>query len=288
MPNHYHLLLETPRPTLVKGMQYLNSIYTQRYNVRHKIRGHLFQGRYKALLVEGEAQGYFLTVSDYIHLNPVRARRVRTPEELLKDPWSSAGWLSGARKDPPEWLDWERIFGELGLRKRSQHACRKYREYLEGRFGEARNNNPKWKTIRRGWCLGSESFVERMKEKLEEISKEPRERESWAGPAVEEMEEDRAAQIFEAGAKVLGCIHLAAAKRADRLLLAALAQHKTRVSFNWLAARLGGRSPAGLRSSISRFRRDIKDNSALRHQWKHLLRKLPKTTFHKKSQQISD
>ena len=72
MRNHYHLLIETQRSTLVKGMQYLNSTYTRRYNVRHKTFGHLFQGRYKALLVDGEASGYFLTVSDYIHLNPVR------------------------------------------------------------------------------------------------------------------------------------------------------------------------------------------------------------------------
>ena len=73
MGNHYHLLLETHRSTLVKGMQYLNSTYTRRYNVRHKTFGHLFQGRYKALLVEAEEKGYFLTVSDYIHMNPVRA-----------------------------------------------------------------------------------------------------------------------------------------------------------------------------------------------------------------------
>jgi REP element-mobilizing transposase RayT len=54
MPNHYHLLIETPRATLVKGMQYLNGTYTQRYNSRYRERGHLFQGRYKALLVDAE------------------------------------------------------------------------------------------------------------------------------------------------------------------------------------------------------------------------------------------
>lgn len=59
---------------LRNAMQYLNSTYTQRYNVRHKKRGHLFQGRYKSLLVDVEAKGYFLTVSDYIHMNPVRVK----------------------------------------------------------------------------------------------------------------------------------------------------------------------------------------------------------------------
>ncbi len=71
MGNHYHLLLETPEPNLVDGMRWLQSTYTQRFNARHKVWGHLFQGRYKALPVdEGE---YFRTVADYIHLNPARA-----------------------------------------------------------------------------------------------------------------------------------------------------------------------------------------------------------------------
>jgi REP element-mobilizing transposase RayT len=94
MRNHYHLLVETRRATLVKGMQYLNSTYTRRYNVRHRKWGRLFAGRYKALLVDSKERGYFLTVSDYIHLNPVRAGKVRNLEELLRDRWNSAGWLS--------------------------------------------------------------------------------------------------------------------------------------------------------------------------------------------------
>ncbi|MCC7518799.1 MAG: hypothetical protein IT578_06400 [Verrucomicrobiae bacterium] len=67
-------------------MQWLNSTYTRRCNVRHKTWGHLFQGRYKALLVDPKARGSFLAVSDYIHLNPVRARRMREPMEVLRDP----------------------------------------------------------------------------------------------------------------------------------------------------------------------------------------------------------
>src|SRR5262245_39004324 len=77
MSNHYHLLIETHRATLVKGMQYLNSTYTRRYNLRHKTFGHLFQGRYKALLIDPANPNYFLTVSDYIHLNPIRARIIK-------------------------------------------------------------------------------------------------------------------------------------------------------------------------------------------------------------------
>ncbi len=75
MPNHYHLLIETRKPTLSKGMKYLNGSYTQRYNRRHQRIGHVFQGRYKSILIEKES--YLRKLSRYIVLNPVRARIVR-------------------------------------------------------------------------------------------------------------------------------------------------------------------------------------------------------------------
>ena len=90
MGNHYHLLLETPRANLVAGMHWLQGTYTGRYNRRHGLHGHLFQGRYKPLLVEPEADGYFLQVSTYMHLNPVRARMIDPRRACLESyPWSS-------------------------------------------------------------------------------------------------------------------------------------------------------------------------------------------------------
>ena len=79
MPNHYHLVLETPEPNLVAGMAWLQSTYTIRLNHRHQLFGHVLSGRYKAQLVEGSGNGYLRTACDYVHLNPVRARMV--PEE---------------------------------------------------------------------------------------------------------------------------------------------------------------------------------------------------------------
>ncbi len=70
MNNHFHLVLETPKPTLVDGMRWLLSVYTQRFNKRHKKRGHLFAGRYKSLIVDGSGNHYFRTVCDYVHRNP--------------------------------------------------------------------------------------------------------------------------------------------------------------------------------------------------------------------------
>ena len=84
MDNHIHLLIDTPQPNLSRGMRQLNGVYTQRFNRRHRRVGHLFQGRFQAILVEKE--GYLLELARYIVLNPVRAKMVKTPERY---PWSS-------------------------------------------------------------------------------------------------------------------------------------------------------------------------------------------------------
>ena len=103
MGNHYHLLLETPEPNLVVGMKWLQGTYTQRFNSLHKEWGHLFQGRYKALVVQADRGGYFSTVSAYIHLNPVGARLMDFGIHELSDyPWSSFPLYFDSAKRP----DW--------------------------------------------------------------------------------------------------------------------------------------------------------------------------------------
>ena len=77
MGNHYHLLVETPEGNLVAGMKWLQATYTQRYNRRHRRFGHLFQGRYKAVIVDPQESAYFQVISTYIHLNPARASFIR-------------------------------------------------------------------------------------------------------------------------------------------------------------------------------------------------------------------
>ena len=111
MGNHYHLLIETPEANLVKGMSRLNSVYTQYVNRRHERVGHLFQGRYKSIVVEKE--GYLKELCRYIVLNPVRAGLVESPE-LWR--WSSFRTTMGLDSEPV-WLykDWLlTLFGENG------------------------------------------------------------------------------------------------------------------------------------------------------------------------------
>ena len=90
MSNHYHLLVETPDGNLSRGMRHLNGVYTQRFNRRHKKVGHVFQGRYKAILVQKE--NYLLELSRYIVLNPVRAGMVREQRRI------GAGTVTGLRQ----------------------------------------------------------------------------------------------------------------------------------------------------------------------------------------------
>ena len=90
MGNHYHLMIETPEGNLTKGMRQLNGVFTQWSNRRHKRSGHVFQGRYKAILVDRES--YFLELARYIVLNPVRAAMVKHPNQWK---WSSYGATSG-------------------------------------------------------------------------------------------------------------------------------------------------------------------------------------------------
>lgn len=148
MDNHYHLLIETPQPNLSLGMRQLNGRYTQTYNRRHARVGHLFQGRFTAILVEKEA--HLLELCRYVVLNPVRAKMVTHPRLWA---WSSYRATVGETQGPA-WLttDWvlEQFGSRVGL------AQGKYRSFVaEGRGGDS-----PWEQVTGQIYLGSEAFVE--------------------------------------------------------------------------------------------------------------------------------
>jgi putative transposase len=149
MGNHFHLLVETPEPTLSRGMRQINGLYTQAFNRRHGRAGHLFQGRFKAILVEKES--HLLELCRYIVLNPVRADLVRSAREWR---WSSyratAGLENGAA-----WLETEWTLRQFGARR--SRAREKFRQFvLEGRRG----GYEPWKELRGQIYLGSDEFLE--------------------------------------------------------------------------------------------------------------------------------
>jgi len=185
MGNHYHLLLETPEANLVAGMKWLQGTYTQRFNGRNKRWGHLFQGRYKALVVDGETGGYFSTLAGYIHLNPARAKLFDLKKGQLDDfEWSSYP-LYGDPAKRPDWLCVDRVLGFFQWLD-DNDGRRRYREYIESRVLEiATCENPaeydaQWKKIRRGWFLGDESFRKELLERLDGVMG-GRQRDSFSG-----------------------------------------------------------------------------------------------------------
>lgn len=156
MSNHYHLLVETPDANLSSGMRQLNGVYTQRYNRRHHKVGHLFQGRYKAILVDKNS--YLLELARYIVLNPVRARMVSEPVEW---PWSSYLATVGECYSP-DWLSVDWLLGSFG--KQRALAVTKYKEFVVQGIG---GSSP-WVELRSQVFLGDDSFVEKMKLNLEQ------------------------------------------------------------------------------------------------------------------------
>ncbi len=158
MDNHIHLLIDTPQPNLSRGMRQLNGVYTQRFNRRHGKVGHLFQGRYKAILVEKE--GYLLELARYIVLNPVRAKMVKTPERY---PWSSYQPMLGLAPVPPA-LAIEWVLDQFARTRAT--ARRRYAKFVHDGIGVP---GP-WEEVKGQVLLGSEAFIERLAPQLQECS----------------------------------------------------------------------------------------------------------------------
>ncbi len=167
MRNHYHLVLETVEANLSRGMRHLNGVYTQRFNRRHGRVGHVFQGRYKAILVQKDA--YLLTLSRYVALNPVRAGVVGHPAEW---PWSSYRAMVGLEPSP-DWLATDWVLSQFGP-ERAQ-AIRAYERFVREGIGKP---GP-WGDVRHQVFLGDERFMARLQDhraagKLREIPRRQR------------------------------------------------------------------------------------------------------------------
>jgi len=155
MDNHYHLLIETPDGNLSRGMRQLNGVYTQTTNKNHNEVGHVFQGRYKAILVQKES--YLLELARYIVLNPVRARMVRTAREWA---WSSYRDTAGYRQ-APDWLTTDWILATFGKRKSS--AIKKYRQFVS----DGKHQPSPWEQLRNQIFLGDDQYVIDIRHKIE-------------------------------------------------------------------------------------------------------------------------
>lgn len=150
MTNHYHLLAETPEGNLSQIMRHINGAYTTYFNTKWERSGHLFRGRYKAILVEREE--HLVELSRYVHLNPVRAGMVQGPGE---HPWSSfRAYIKAA--PAPDWLAREEVLVRFG--NQEAEAGERYRDFVEGKV-DAVEPSP-WEQVVGSTVMGSRAFVE--------------------------------------------------------------------------------------------------------------------------------
>lgn len=153
MDNHYHLILETPKGNLLKIMHGLNGGYTGYFNRKYGRSGHLFQGRYKGIIIDKDS--YLVPLSRYVHLNPVRAKVVERPEQYR---WSSYSGYIG-KGEEFEWVEYSWILSQFGRGR--IRARRKYREYTEEAL-KKRVERP-LKSLRSQVILGREEFIKRIR-----------------------------------------------------------------------------------------------------------------------------
>lgn len=176
MDNHYHLLVETGRPTLGRGMRHLSGVYSQRLNRAHGRVGHVFQGRYKAILVERDA--HLLELSRYLVLNPVRAGMVRAAKDWR---WSSYRATVGQAK-APDWLSTDWILAQFGADEARARSA--YRRFVAEGAGAA---SP-WQGLRGDGVLGGEAFRAEVADRMPAAGGEvPRLQRHLARPALSSL-----------------------------------------------------------------------------------------------------
>ena len=278
MSNHYHLLLETPQANLSAGMGWFQNAYTRRINTRHRLWGHLFGGRYKAISIE--PGNCYWAILDYIHLNPVRAGLVREKEGMESYAWSS---LPAYLKEPgkrPDFLETAMSFEVSGCH---DHAAGR-RDFLKGLEQSVDWANPTQAglvfaseqrqldlavhaALRRGWFFGSQVFRENLMAKLKsKLDEGGRLRANgYHGPEIKEHGQEMADRLASAGCayfewkgEELGDLPKGDERKA---LIASLIHGQTTVTLDWISERLRMGVRAGVCRSINRHRERLKQDA---------------------------
>ena len=253
MSNHYHLALETPNGNLVVGMQWLQATFANRFNKLRGERGHLFQGRYKALLVE--AGGPLGQVCHYLHLNPVRAGIV-LPAELKTYRYSSY-WYLGQPRARPKFLDLQTALSEAGELADTPAGRKQYGAYLAWQAAEGpAGRNKAYVSLSKGWALGTKDFkVALVKDHA--LAAEAR---AWESMGAREISEQQWTERLAACLRQAG--RSAGEARRDRksarwkIAIAAEMKQTTQVPNGWLAERLNMGSGMAVSQYVGRWRRE--------------------------------
>jgi REP element-mobilizing transposase RayT len=235
MTNHYHLALETPQPNLVEGMRWLQGTFANRFNRMRKEHGHLFQGRYKSLIVD--PAGGLGSLCHYIHLNPVRTVLCEA-DDLKNWRWSSVAWMS-RRQDRPEWFDPTASLSAAGGLKDTPAGHRGYLKYLAWLAeDEPARKEQRFDQMSKGSAIGTTEFQK-------ELARENREFAATRKTISNDLEEAKEAALQETLACLLKSIGrkpseaTADGKFAEwKVAVAAAMKERTTVTNRWLSDNL--------------------------------------------------
>ncbi len=241
MGNHYHLLLETPEANLSRGMRRLNGVYTQAFNRRHGLSGHVLQGRYKAILVERDA--YLVELCRYVVLNPVRAGMV---SESSRWPWSSYRGTAGLAPGP-DWLAAEAVLalfgGDGGV------ARDRYRDFVAGGVGQP----APWPNLRGQIFLGTDEFLTRLQTRVasQSTANVPRAQRQFLRPSADQILEAIGKDYGLSKSQVLDRLNGSTFKQAVHLL-----RRRCNLPLREVAAMAGVSV-----SRVSQIQREIEDGN---------------------------
>jgi len=256
MDNHYHLLLETREANLARALRDLNGIYTAFFNRTHRRIGHLFQGRYKAILVEKES--YLLELSRYIHLNPVRAKMgVR----LNRYAWSSYPDYIGNREGPG-WLTRDGVLGYFGSNPGQSRGA--YRRFVEEGMREGVERP--WEKVVGQLALGGERFVQSLRRKIgnRRDREVPSRRQLEARPSWEEIR-----RSVEAVGMEWQALRTGNRSNPERAVMIYLGRERGNLTLKELAERFGLEA-----STVSQTAARVAKLRAGHRQWDQLLRRI--------------
>jgi REP element-mobilizing transposase RayT len=255
MDNHFHLQVHTPEANLVKTMKWMLGTYTIRFNRRHRLTGHLFQGRYKALPIE--EGDYLLRVSDYIHLNPVRAGLVdweQRADVLKAYPWSSYLELAGYSKSGLCARQGKRVLSWCGLKAKDWRLYRRRMNQLARHERHAGGQG--WEDLRGGWCLGGESFQQEILERVGQWMK-PKRRDSFNGDAFRRHDAREAERLVQSALRQLKWtekrLKATARSAPEKEVIAAAVRKRCLVDRAWLAQRLEMGHPSSITRAVMRM-----------------------------------
>lgn len=251
MRNHFHLAIRTPQANLVRGMHWLESTFANRFNRLRKERGHLFQGRYQALVIGGDH--WLGEVCDYIHLNPARARIV--PVDGLGGYRYSTYWYLWSPQARPGFMQICARAGAAGVVADTAAGWRQYHEHLEVDLKSGVKHRRRYVHLTRGWAIGSDAFKAQL---ISMFKPQPAVARAWTLDGSKFIRAVQWDQELSRALTALGKTQADAlrAKRSEpwKLAIASWLRETCKARNNWLSERLGLGAPAAVSRNLARYR----------------------------------